>query len=93
MQESESEEDVLDEGGDDEDDLEEEHETQVRPEAEPEVKWEWRRRKRLRRRPKAGEVTMFSTSIITLLPEVNIFNDITYEYDEMFYKFFLRTFT
>ncbi|XP_013597011.1 PREDICTED: uncharacterized protein LOC106305189 isoform X3 [Brassica oleracea var. oleracea] len=38
VHESESEEDVLDEGGDDEDDLEEEHETQVRPEAEPEVK-------------------------------------------------------
>ena len=36
-QESESEEDVLDEG-DDDDDLEEEHETQVHPEAEPEVK-------------------------------------------------------
>ena len=36
-QESESEEDILDEG-DDDDDLEEEHETQVHPEAETEVK-------------------------------------------------------
>ena len=35
-QESESEEDILDEG--DDDDLEEENETQVHPEAEPEVK-------------------------------------------------------
>ena len=36
QQESESEEDILDEG--DDDDLEEEQETQVHPEAEPEVK-------------------------------------------------------